>query len=85
MAIDKLRNSAKESPANPVRRGYRKEVEAWINRSPEILSQRQAARHLGVSIDVLKSIMSDKGRPRYSQETLELVLKAIGYDANGGD
>ncbi len=41
-------------------------------------SQKLAAKRLGVSVDVLKSIMSHKGRPRYSGETLQKVLKQIG-------
>jgi len=59
----------------PTRRGYRKEIDAWIKRSGVSLTQQQAARRLGISIDVLKSIMSEKGRIRYSQETLADVLK----------
>jgi hypothetical protein len=63
-------------PDKPHRRGYRQEVRAWMKHIG-IQSQKQAARRLGVSIDVLKSIMSDKGRARYSQDTLEQVLKGI--------
>jgi hypothetical protein len=64
----------------PPKRGYRAEIEVWMKRSPETSSQKQAARKLSVSIDVLKSIMSERGRPRYSQETLQRVLKQIGLE-----
>lgn len=62
----------------PVRKGYRNEITAWMRKS-EISSQVFAAKRLNVSIDVLKSIMSDKGRPRYSHDTLQDVLGKIGY------
>ena len=62
----------------PTRRGYRKEIQGWMERSG-LESQQQAARRLGVSIDVLKSIMSNKGRARYSTETLADVLEKIGH------
>jgi len=58
------------------RRGYREEIKAWME-ALGITSQKQAARRLAVSIDVLKSIMSDKGRRRYSAETLAQVLEKI--------
>lgn len=38
-----------------------------------------AARRLRLSKSALKSIMSSKGKLRYSQETLERVLKEIDY------
>jgi hypothetical protein len=38
-----------------------------------------AAAKLGVSVDVLKSIMSDKGKRRYGPETLHSVLEKIGH------
>jgi hypothetical protein len=59
------------------RRGYRQEVKTWM-RSAGIESQKQAARRLSVSIDILKSIMSNRGRARYSTETLREVLEKIG-------
>jgi hypothetical protein len=62
--------------AEPTRRGYRKEVTAWMKRKT-ITSQSEAARELGISIDVLKSIMSDRGRARYGEGTLERVLETI--------
>lgn len=41
----------------------------------DIPGVRKAAQRLGVGYDVLKSIMSDHGKPRYSAETLSSVLK----------
>lgn len=71
-------------PLAPTRRGYRLEVQAWM-KSIGIESQKQAAKRLGVSIDVLKSIMSDKGERRYSKETLATVLGKIGLKPEGGE
>jgi hypothetical protein len=68
-----------EDLAKPRRSGYRYEIKAWMKRTG-IGSQSEAARRLGVSIDVLKSIMSDKGRARFSDETLKGVLKKIGVE-----
>ena len=60
------------------RKGYKAEVRQWMKRK-KVETVDDAAAHLGVSVDVLKSIMSDKGKPRYGKETLESVLKKIGY------
>jgi hypothetical protein len=68
----------------PTRRGYRKEVKDWMLRTG-IETQEHAARRLAVSIDVLKSIMSDKGEPRYSAATLAIVLEKIGCKPQGGE
>jgi hypothetical protein len=65
-----------ESTAAPKRRAYRAEVSAWMGRVG-LDKQTQAAKRLGVSLDVLKSIMTDKGRARYSRETLDSVLEKI--------
>lgn len=59
------------------RKGYRAEIQQWI-RDQGLPNQQTAARKLGVSLDVLKSIMSDRGRQRYSEETLKTVLQKIG-------
>ena len=59
------------------RKGYRTEVRRWM-KAQGLESVPQAARKLAVSDGVLKSIMSDKGRPRYSAETLANVLQKIG-------
>jgi hypothetical protein len=48
-------------------------------RSIPLDSQKQAAKRLGISVDVLKSIMSDKGRARYGEDSLKTVLEKIGY------
>jgi hypothetical protein len=42
-------------------------------------TNQMAARHFGVSVDTLKSIMSSKGKARFSQGTLDKVLQEIGY------
>lgn len=60
------------------RKGYKAEVRQWMKRR-KVEKLDDATPHLGVSVDVLKSIMSDKGKPRYGKETLESVLKKIGY------
>lgn len=62
----------------PARRGYRNEIRKWMADN-EITSVDRAARRLNVSESILKSIMSSVGRPRYSAETLEDVLKKIGF------
>jgi hypothetical protein len=43
-----------------------------------LTTNEEAARHFGVGVDTLKSIMSSKGAPRFSPETLDSVLKKIG-------
>jgi hypothetical protein len=58
------------------RRGYKAEVRAYMERS-QISTIADAARRLGVGYDTLKSIMSSKGKPRYSKETLQNVLQKI--------
>lgn len=62
--------------ANSSRCGHRKEVDAWMSRE-SIPTLEAAARRLGVSIDTLKSIRSDKGRARYSTETLDRLLATM--------
>ena len=42
-----------------------------------IKTDPEAARSLGVSIDVLKYVMSPKGKPRCSEENYESVLKNL--------
>jgi len=64
------------------RRGYRNEIHQWIEREG-LKNVEQAARRLHLSKSALKSIMSSRGKPRYSQETLERVLKEIGYEYQG--
>ena len=58
------------------RKGYRVEVKQWMKRM-KVQKVDDAAARMGVSPDVLKSIMSDKGMPRYGKETLDHVLKKI--------
>ena len=64
------------------RRGYSEQIHQWIEREG-LGNVERAARRLGVSKSVLKSIMSTKGKMRYSQETLERVLKEIGCKPEG--
>ena len=59
------------------RKGYRAQVRAWMQRK-QIRTVALAAKRLGVSESVLKSIMSSKGTPRYGQEKLQQVLAGIG-------
>lgn len=66
----------------PTRRGYREPILDWMNRS-ELSRVEDAAKRLALSKSALKSIMSSKGKPRYSQVTLERVLKEIGYEDEG--
>lgn len=58
------------------RRGYRAEVRAWMT-TKKLETIPEAAKALGLSETTLKSIMSDAGEQRYSQETLDRVLKTI--------
>lgn len=60
------------------RQAYRPEIKAYM-KAHDLGTNEMAARHLGVGLDTLKSIMSGKGKPRFSQETLEEVLKKIGF------
>ncbi|MBI3896081.1 MAG: helix-turn-helix transcriptional regulator [Acidobacteria bacterium] len=81
-AKDADRDQLSESNSDaktPTRRGYRKEVREWMKRK-QLRTQEQAAKKLGVSVDTLKTIMSDRGKCRCSKETLESVLKKIGYN-----
>jgi hypothetical protein len=65
------------SPAKPVsRRGYKAEINEWMSRN-EIGTLAEAAGKLGVSIDILKSIRSSKGKARHGADTLRAVLKKI--------
>jgi hypothetical protein len=59
------------------RQGYKKEVDQWMEKKG-IQKVAEAARSLGVGESTLKSIRSNKGRLRCSQETLAAVLKKIG-------
>lgn len=65
---------AGESPGR--RRGYRAEVRQWMEREG-IETISQAAKRLAVSESTLKSIMSDRGECRYSQQTLNRILSII--------
>lgn len=60
------------------RKGYRLEVREWMQRQG-LTTLDQASKKLAVGLCTLKSIMSDKGSPRYSTRTLETVLSKIGH------
>jgi hypothetical protein len=59
------------------RRGYRKEVRQWLTHEG-LRTLPEAAKELGISLSVLKSISSDRGKRRYSEATLTRVLEIIG-------
>ena len=71
---DNGRAPVKATPAT--RRGYRKEVREWM-RMKGLGTIPAAAKRLGVGVDTLKSIMSDKGDKRYGDTTLKAVLEKI--------
>lgn len=58
------------------RKSYRTEVQQWMQQK-NLETLEQASRRLGISHSTLKSIMSDKGKPRFGQATLERVLREI--------
>ena len=60
-----------------LRCGYRPEIRQWMTRR-NLRTNAQAARELTVSVSLLKSIMSTKGKKRYADETLKRVLEKIG-------
>lgn len=75
--LDSLRaGSSVQRNSAPPKRGYRSEVRAWMKHRG-ITSVRIAAKSLGVSEDVLKSIMSEKTDLRCSVSTLESVLATV--------
>jgi DNA invertase Pin-like site-specific DNA recombinase len=47
-------------------------------KNEQLGSVKGAARKLGISDSTLKSIMSDKGEKKYSDENLRRVLEKIG-------
>ncbi len=64
--------------AEPERKqGYRAEVRQWMARE-EVKTVAAAARRLGICQSTLKSIMSARGKRRYSEETLHRVLAIVG-------
>jgi|ERR1017187_418447 hypothetical protein len=63
------------------RRGYRAEVREWM-KLKELRTIPAAARRLAVGVDTLKSIMSDKGDKRYSDDTLKAVLEKLRKSAS---
>ena len=68
-----------ESSGHDARIGYRTEIKAYM-KGNSLTTNQEAARHFGIGVDTLKSIMSSKGKPRYSQGTLDSVLQKIGHE-----
>lgn len=66
--------------AEKKRSGYRSEVRKWMARE-NLTTLAEAAKRLGISLSALKSIMSDQGKRRYSEETLSRILAIIIPDA----
>jgi hypothetical protein len=60
------------------RKGYRLEIQEWMQRQG-LTTLEQASKKLAVGLSTLKSIMTDKGSPRYSTRTLDTVLSKIGH------
>jgi hypothetical protein len=69
----------KASGNGATRRGYRSEIRAYM-KSHTLRTKQIAARHFGVGVDTLKSMMSSKGKPRFSEDTLKNVLDKIGHE-----
>ena len=57
------------------RKAYREPIKAWMK--DNFPNQREAAKHMAIGYDTLKSIM--RGGDRHGAETEAAVLKIIGY------
>jgi hypothetical protein len=62
---------------NGPRQGYRTEIRAYMKQN-QLTTNAMAARHFGVGVDTLKSILSGKGKLRCSTDTLKAVLTKAG-------
>jgi hypothetical protein len=72
-------NADAEALAEPKRkRSYRAEVDEWMVRE-NVGTVAEAAKRLVLDLSALKSIRSSRGKLRYGEETLNRVLKTIGY------
>lgn len=72
-----IKEEPTSSPERAIaRRGYRREVNAWMEKH-QIRTVELAARRLAISKSTLKS-MSDRGVLRCSDATLQKVLRTIG-------
>lgn len=69
----------KDDRTPPNRPGYKDEIDEWMSREG-LKNLEVAARRLAVSVDVLKSIRSSKGRARHSDDTLSDVLAKTGIE-----
>jgi hypothetical protein len=58
--------------------GYRTEIRAYM-KGHSLKTNQEAARHFHISVATLKSIMSSRGKPRYSQDKLDSILGKIGH------
>jgi hypothetical protein len=67
----------KEKRSGTARPGYRSEMDEWMEGSG-IANLDDAARELGIGVDTLKSIRSDKGAARYGDDTLQDFLAKTG-------
>ena len=75
-----MANAEAEALTEPKRRqSYLAEVNAWMVREHLGTVDEEAAR-LRIDVSALKSIRSSRGRLRCSQETLNRVLRTIGYN-----
>jgi hypothetical protein len=70
-----------KSDSKALRRGYRTEIKAWMHGNG-INTVEQAAKRVGFSKSTLKSIMSNRGAKRYSDETLKSILQQISKGQN---
>ena len=57
-------------------KGSREEVGQWMKRN-HVRNIYAAAQKLGLSESTLKSMMSERGQIRYSEETLQRTLSKI--------
>jgi hypothetical protein len=74
---DEIEVSKVRGSSDARKRGYRTEIKQWM-KDKKIETIPGAAKRLGVGFDILKSIMTNKGKKRYSDKTLQDVLKKIG-------
>jgi hypothetical protein len=70
-------DEAAQAGPQATRRGYKREVRAYMEKKG-LSTIPEAAQALAVGVDTLKSIMTSRGKKRYSDGTLQGVLKKIG-------
>ena len=74
--LDVFAHEVLDGGASPARQGYRAEIRAYMKKKG-FKTNQQAAHHFAISVDTLKSIMSTQGKKKYSDETLNEVLRKI--------